>query len=171
LRFDALDHLMLVTGCDGTSESVDTCIDLLPVSSSRCRAYDRCYTGDDHTWCYDESDGGNNGGGPVSTDVYGTECVCAEISLHGGLTAPSVENVTTGERFTYSGVIDEGHTVVVDTCEGTAFLDGTQNVTGLLRGDTRMQLLPATNTFRLTSTGGSDNGSATVCHPWAVVSS
>lgn len=170
LRFDAEDHLMYVAGCDGTPQSTANCVVLTPLVETACRVYDRCYdqgAGED-SWCYD-NESGDPGEGPQEAVVYGTECVCMDITMVGPLTAPTIENLTTGEIVTYQGLLAAGQVLLISTCDGTATLDG-ENRTSLLRGDTRMTLSPGINELRLTSTGGDDSGQAEVCYPWAVVS-
>ena len=158
LRFDAVDHRLFVLDETGEPGSGRKCVTLTPETTTRCRTYPRCYPS-----CYEETTG-DAGGGPVSAWSDGTVCVGAQVTLCGRLQNPRVENITTGEWFSYRGTIEASDPcVIVDTAEGTASQGG-ENRSHLLRGDSRWMLEPGENRLRLTSFGAQDNGTAEVCY-------
>lgn len=121
----------------------------------------------DNTMCFDQETGED--GQDATAVVTGTECVSPIITLCGKLTDPIIENLTTGQSLRYRGVIRaQDPCVVIDTRDGTA-TQGSQSRTNLLTGDTRMQLSPGDNEFRLTSFSRTDDGYATVTWRDAVI--
>lgn len=161
LRFDAVDHRMYVLDADGTPGSGAVCVTLSPSSTVLCRTYDRCYS--PSGMCYD-TDISPSGGGPETLTVTGTLCIAPTITLTGSLTNPTITNDATGDTLGYMGAIDIGTTVEIDTTNGTATEQPSGiSRTSLLTGNTRMQLVVGDNVLNLTTTNGSDNGSAEVC--------
>lgn len=156
LRFDAVDQRLYVLDADGTPGSGTECVTLTPSIENRCRSYPRCYP-----MCYEEQ--GGEGGGPVTFDVTGTECAYPTITLNPSLTDPVIENVDTGLKIGYSGVIAAGAPpVIIDGENGTATQGGASR-THLLTGSPRLILQPGSNTLRLTSFASTDDGDAEVC--------
>lgn len=165
LRFDAVDQRMFILDCCGEPGSGGECVTLEPgIAPEFLACYPRCYPR-----CYDTDPGTGEGGGPVTFNVGGTECVCPTVTLTGRLTNPQIENVDTGQKVGYAGVINANNPpVIIDLCAGTATQGGVSR-THLLEGDVTMQLQPGENTLRLISFGAQDTGNAEVCWRPAVV--
>lgn len=162
LRFDAVDQRMFILDADGTPGSGVQCYTLTPDRTTLCRVYPRCYP-----LCYTE-DTSEPGDGPVDMLVVGNVPALSTITLTGALTAPRIENQSTGQSLTYGGTIGpDDAPVVIDTATGTATQDGASR-TNLLTGTTRMQLPVGTNTLRLVSFADGDTGTAEVCYRNAV---
>ena len=174
LRFDGVDHRLYILDGDGTPGSGEVCVDLSPTVNAMCRTYPRCYD----TCSVSASGGGMSytesvsasGTGPVNVNNYGTLCAPITVTLTGPLSSPEVENLTTGQTFTYEGFIAGGKSVVVNTVTGTAVDSDGIDRDGLLSGDTTWQLEPGVNTIRLLSFGPGDTGNAEVCFRPAVLS-
>ena len=166
-RFDAVDHRMYVLDPSGEPGSGEQCVELTPAINASCRTYPRCYD----SICspgvsgmsYTESSA-VTGTGPQTTDNYGTLCAQPTIVLTGSLTSPTVTNTTTGQSVTYTGVINPGDTITIDTDTGTAVDQDGIPRSYLLTGDTRLFLDAGENIIRLTSQGGGDTGTASVCY-------
>lgn len=164
LRFDSIDHRLLILDECGTPGSGGVCIGLTPAIATFCRSYPRCYD-----MCY-STDISTEGSGPVTGQVGGTLCVYPTITLVGTLTNPVVENISTGEFVGYDAVINSTDpTVIIDTYTGTATQGGASR-THLLTGDPRLLMNPGENVLRLSSFGPGDTGSATICWRPAVES-
>lgn len=174
LRFDGIDHRLYILDGDGTPGSGEVCVTLSPVINANCRTYPRCYdtcsVGATGGMAYTVAPPATGGSGPQDLDNYGTLCAPMTVTLTGPLTSPTVQNQTTGEAFTYTGVITTGQIITVDTSQGTAFDQDGIARTYLLTGDTRWQLDPGVNTIRLTSQNSSDSGTGQVCFRPAVLS-
>ena len=172
LRFDAVDHRLYVLDPSGEPGSGEICTTLGPEVDASCRTYPRCY--DDvcspgvSGWTYNQAITGAFTG-PEVVDNFGTLCAQPTLTLDGSLTAPTIENVTTGESVTYTGNIGSGEFVVIDTDTGTATDQDGNPVTYLLEGNPRLIIDTGQNTLRLTSHGPSDTGSVEVCFRPAVL--
>jgi hypothetical protein len=162
LRFDATDHRLYVLDECGTPGSGVECHILTPNVFETCRTYDKCYP-----YCYDQDTGSE--GGPVEVTVGGSLCVYPTITLCGGLSSPTVENLTTGEFIRYTGNIAAGECIIIDTQAGTAVTETGASRTHLLAGNPRMQLDVGVNELRLISSGVADDGTAEVCFRAQVV--
>lgn len=118
--------------------------------------------GEGGSYCYD-TEIGDSDGGPTPVTVIGDTCVSPTITLHGPLTYPTVQNLTTGETIRYRDVItDSDSPVIIDTADGTATQGGASR-THLLDGNVRMVLDEGENLLRLISFQSSDNGYAEIC--------
>lgn len=168
LRFDSEDHRLYVLDAAGTPGSGSECVVLETNAAGLAKCYDngesRCYiegAGFD-SYCYDTVTGTD--GGDVTVTVNGSMCVRPLINLVGPLSQPRIENVTTGQTLLYSGQIQTGETVTIDTFTGTAATSlGGVDRTYLLSGDVRMVLDTGDNVLRLTSFSSEDTGFAEVC--------
>lgn len=103
--------------------------------------------------------------GATVTNPGSGESLDMELSLIGPLTNPRLVNSTTGIEVRYSGTISTGQTVVLDTANFTALLDGSTNVIGLVRhvgAPQWMKLFPGANTMALNNWQGGSVGAGSV---------
>lgn len=70
------------------------------------------------------------------------------------ITALTIENLTTGEVFSFSGTITSGEILEVDTDNVTVKNDGVESIEDFT-GDALMRITPGDNEFKFTVTGGS----------------
>lgn len=76
------------------------------------------------------------------------------ISATGGsITSLTLENLTSGQKLSYSGTISTGTALVIDTVNLTVENDGTGDLANFT-GDTDMHLDPGDNEFKFTGTNG-----------------
>lgn len=94
-------------------------------------------------------------GSTQTITTVGTELTDPTITIHGPGTSFSVTNVTTGETFTVSSVLDSDDTVVIDGAAGTVIKNGTANLFADFSGSF-LTLLPGGNELRFSVGSGSD---------------
>ena len=90
------------------------------------------------------------GGGSVVVSVDSVEYVSPIITIEGEAIDPTITNVTTGTSIKYTGTVTPGQTLVIDSINQTAKIDGT-SVLGSVSGDW-MLFAPGNNTVSYSAT-------------------
>jgi len=84
------------------------------------------------------------------------------ITVHGVFDDDfTITNDTTGDTLVYTGGLETGHYITIDTYYRTATLDGATSVLGSITGDW-VYLGRGSNSLRISSSDGSDTGYASV---------
>lgn len=71
----------------------------------------------------------------------------------GSITTLTIQNLTTGQLFSYTGTITAGNSLIVDTDQQTVLNNGIDDLTSFT-GDLDLILLPGDNAFKFTGTTG-----------------
>lgn len=91
------------------------------------------------------------------------------VEVEGACQNPQVENVTTGESWSYSGTLEAGDLLVVDGQQGTVTLNGGDAYANLTLGDTQVAFLTLAqgqNTLRFSATSPSNVTVRVKFRPW-----
>jgi len=164
LRFDCVDERIFVLDQCGTPGASD-CVEIFPGNDSFCTDFPVCFVNEDEEpvgMCFDNVSPGSNPVAPTDLNVGGTQCADLTITLYGPLTNPKLEDLVTEQFITYSGIIPDGYSVVIDTRDMTAE-QGTTDVTFRIGGTGSFNLLPGDHQLRLLTQNGEDEGHAEVC--------
>lgn len=88
------------------------------------------------------------------------------LQINGPLTTPSVENLTTGQVFTYDGTLSSSEFITVDLQDRTVLLGGTASRYSNAVGSDWWALDPGDNNLRLNAASGSGDCDVTWRSAW-----
>jgi phage-related protein len=109
-------------------------------------------------------------GGTVTINNAGTSNTFPTVTFNGPLTAPFINNMTTGETFQINRTLIAGETLVVDMQSKTMLLNGTTNALQyFVSSNTWLSLIPGSNIVTLGSSLSSDTGNVTITYRSAYI--
>lgn len=91
----------------------------------------------------------------VNAGTYRSRPIIRISATGGSITSLTLENLTSGQKFSYVGTITTGNVLVVDTERLTAENNGIGDL-GNFSGDTDMYLVPGDNELKFTGTNGDE---------------
>ena len=109
---------------------------------------------------FDLSFGGGSPTGVVSATNAGNFATPWTVTFTGPVTAPRIENITTGETLRFSGTVPTGSQLVISSHDRTVALDGASRYSWIDSLSRWFDLAPGPNQLRLAASSGT--GSATL---------
>lgn len=115
---------------------------------------------------FDLSFGGPLPSGVVNLDNVGNFDAPWVAEITGPTTDPRIESITLDRTLSFSGTVQAGQVLRVDSATKTATLDGSSRYSWLVPGSQWFDLMPGANEVRVAASAGSGQGTLTFRSAW-----